>query len=79
MFNLERFREIVEEQGRKTIWLAEVSGLKPFTMGAILRGDRNPSLPVIKNLARALKVPESELTGSEIHDALPTQKVGGHT
>lgn len=60
MWNNEFARQKLKEEGRTTEWLAKYCGMELTSMRNVLRG-RKPSTPVIKLMALALGVKESEL------------------
>ena len=56
-----RIRTIRKTRGWSQELLAEKAGLHPTYIGGIERGERNPSLINLARLAKALKLPLSEL------------------
>lgn len=61
MFNKEKFKELVKEQGRRTDWLAMKCGIDTEAIRKYLRGDRAPKMPVIILLSQCLGVELSSL------------------
>ena len=54
-------RSVMEEQGRRHVWLAEQTGKSPSYVTRVMNGERNPSADFRAAAAKALDVAESEL------------------
>lgn len=61
-FNRLKAKALIKEKGRTNEWIAKQCCTKPNYIGCILRGERNPSGPLVKLLAQALEVPVSTLS-----------------
>jgi len=57
----EQVRKLRREKGMTQEQLADAAGIERSYMGTIERGERNPTLMKVYNIAKALKVSTSEL------------------
>lgn len=56
-----RIREVLASQGRTQTWLAEQLDLDFVTVTRYVNNHRQPSLPILFEIAKALKVSPREL------------------
>lgn len=54
-------REVMEQQGRKHVWLAEQTGVSPSLITRIMDGERTATPAFRREAAKALGVDEEEL------------------
>jgi putative transcriptional regulator len=71
MWKYEHARTLLKKQGRTREWLCEFCGVEYQTLTSYLNGRRNPSLPVLKLMARALETTVSELCPDHSREAPP--------
>lgn len=71
MWNPERAKQLIDDRGRTRKWVANQCGITVETLSHHLSGRRNPSLPVLMHMARAL-----ECDVSELDDEAGQQQVG---
>ncbi|MBI4098201.1 MAG: helix-turn-helix transcriptional regulator [Candidatus Levybacteria bacterium] len=57
----EQVRKLRKEKGMSQEQLADAAGIERSYMGTIERGERNPTLMKVYNIAKALKVSASTL------------------
>lgn len=57
----ERVRKLRKEKGMSQEQLADAAGIERSYMGTIERGERNPTLLKVHNIAKALKVSAGQL------------------
>lgn len=51
----------MEQQGRRHVWLAELTGVSPSHVTRVMNGERQPGPEFRRIAAEALGVPEDEL------------------
>jgi transcriptional regulator with XRE-family HTH domain len=61
MLDVLLLKKLLDEQGRTRKWLARECGIELGSLNHILAGRRQPGLPVLKLMARALGVSEGSL------------------
>ncbi len=57
----ERVRKLRKEKGMSQEQLADLAGIERSYMGTIERGERNPTLMKVYNIAKSLKVSAGQL------------------
>lgn len=65
MLNRDRAKALIKERGRTKDWIASQCCVEPATLKHYLNGHKNPSAAVLRLMAQALEVPESELKAAE--------------
>ena len=55
------FRRVVEQQGRRKVWLAEQIGVSPSHVTRVMNGERTAGPDFRRRAAELLEVPEHEL------------------
>lgn len=58
-------RRIMEQQGRRHVWLAELTGVSPSHVTRVMNGERQPGPEFKRAAAAALGVPVEELFPAE--------------
>lgn len=58
-------RRIMEQQGRRHVWLAELTGVSPSHVTRVMNGERQPGPEFKRAAAEALGVPVEELFPAE--------------
>lgn len=60
-----KLRQVMEEQGRRHVWLAELLGVSPSHVTRVLNGERQPGPDFKREAAQALGVASEELFPAE--------------
>lgn len=58
---MNRIKEVLKEQGRTQTWLAEKIGKSYVVVTNYCNNNNQPSIPVLRNIAKALDVDVREL------------------
>lgn len=77
MFMAHRAMQALKVSGRTRFWLADQCGIQRDSLNAILCGQRNPSMAVVKLMALGLNVPLSELWNVEAAEPPGARKATG--
>jgi transcriptional regulator with XRE-family HTH domain len=56
-----KLRQVMEEQGRRHVWLAEQLGVSPSHVTRVMNGERTPGPAFRERAAAVLAVDEGEL------------------
>lgn len=59
-----KLREVMERQGRRHVWLAEMVGVSPSHVTRVMNGERTPGPAFRERAAAALGIPADELFAS---------------
>jgi transcriptional regulator with XRE-family HTH domain len=71
MFKFERAKQLLEDSGRTRRWVARECGISEESLSSYLVGRRNPSLAVLKHMARIF-----EVTVDDLDDEITRRAVG---